>query len=812
MTLLSPYRVLDLTDDRGHLAGHILAMLGAEVIAVEPPGGQRARHQGPFVDDVADPERSLDHWAFNRGKASVVLDLGTAEGRSRLADLAAGADLLLTAGHPGEAEAAGYGYEALAARNPALVYVAMTPFGLTGPKAGWAATDVTIFASACTLALTGDEDRAPLRISLPQAWHHAAGDAAGAALIALWERNRSGVGQLVDVSAQASVLQASQSMVLAEPLGSPPTTRMAGGAKLPPLDLRLVWPCKDGNVTIAFLFGSSIGPFTARLMRWLHEEGFIDDATLAKDWVQFAMQVHEGTETVEEFERLKACLLRFCLTKTKAELLERALRERLLIAPVTTVADVSHSEQLASRDYWQDVEVPQAGRTVRFPGAFTKLSETPLPPLGPPPTLGAQTAAVLAEPPRSPALPADTRPAVPGELPLHGVKVLDFMWAMAGPAASRVLADYGATVVRVESEHKLEVARGLNPFVQGVPGADSSGLFLNMNSGKLGLALDLSKPEAREVILDLVRWCDVLCESFSPRAMEAWGLGYEQLREVNPDLIMVSSCLMGQTGPMRLYSGFGNLAAAISGFHYITGWPDRDPSGPFSAYTDYVSPRFTVAAVMAALDHRRRGGGGQYVDFSQAESAIHLLGPALLDYEVNGRVAERQGNRDRLMAPHGVYPAAGDDRWVAVAVEDDDRWRALSAELGRADLAGLSAQERLERADELDAVVAGWTSSQDEGAVQERLQALGIAAHVVQNTVECWHDPQLAHRGHFVTVDHALHGPVTVEASRFTFSRTPPTSYRPAPTLGQHAFEVLTELLGYDVERVADLAAAELLE
>jgi crotonobetainyl-CoA:carnitine CoA-transferase CaiB-like acyl-CoA transferase len=294
--------------------------------------------------------------------------------------------------------------------------------------------------------------------------------------------------------------------------------------------------------------------------------------------------------------------------------------------------------------------------------------------------------------------------------------------------------------------------------------------------------------------------------------MEAWGLGYEALREVNPDLIMVSSCLMGQTGPMRLYSGFGNLAAAISGFHYITGWADRDPSGPFSAYTDYVAPRFTVAAVLAALDHRARGGGGQYVDFAQAEAAIHLLGAPLLDHELHGRVAERRGNRDTWMSPHGVYPCLGDDRWVAIAVEDDAGWGALCAELGRDDLAGLSAAERVARADELDALVSAWTAPQEEGAVEERLQVLGIAAHVVQNTAECWADPQLAHRGHFVTTEHAVHGPVTVEGSRFVFSRTPPTTYRAAPTLGQDAFDVLTELLGYDVDRVADLAAAELLE
>jgi benzylsuccinate CoA-transferase BbsF subunit len=401
---------------------------------------------------------------------------------------------------------------------------------------------------------------------------------------------------------------------------------------------------------------------------------------------------------------------------------------------------------------------------------------------------------------------------VPGELPLAGLKILDFMWAMAGPAATRVLADYGATVVRVESERKLEVARTLQPFVGGVSGAESSGLFMNMNTGKLGLALDLSKPESRDVILDLVRWADVVCESFSPKAMKAWGLDYDQLREVNPQVIMLSSCLMGQTGPMAHFAGFGNLAAAISGFHNVTGWADRDPSGPFSAYTDYVSPRITVAVLLAALEHRRRTGQGQYIDFSQAEATLHLLGPALLDYGRNRRILGRHGNRDPYMAPHGAFPCIGRDRWVSIAVDSDAAWRELCAEMGRDDLAGLGTEERLRRVDELEELVAAWTAPQHEGDVERRVQARGIPAHVVANSPESWVDPQLAHRGHFVTVDHALHGEVTVEGTRWLFSRTPPTSYRAAPTLGQDAFAILSELLDYDVDRIADLAAAELLE
>ena len=369
MALLAPYRVIDLTDERGHLAGLILAQLGADVIAIEPPGGSRARRIGPFEGDEPGPERSFAHWSFNRGKRSVVLDIaGSDDDRRAFEGLVAGADILIDNAEPGLLESWGLGGEHLAALNPALVHVSITPFGQNGPKAGYAANDLVLMAAGGYLSLTGDDDRPPVRISLPQAWHHAAADAAGAAMIALWERQRSGQGQRVDVSAQSSLLQATQSMVLAAPYGAPIVVRIAGGVKLPPLDIRLIWPCKDGHVTIAFLFGTSIGPFTARLMEWVHAEGFCDDATLAKDWIGFAVKIDEGTETVEEFERVKACVAAFLVTKTKDELLEAALTRRLLIAPITTIADVAESPQLASRDYWQNLAVPGATTAGALPG------------------------------------------------------------------------------------------------------------------------------------------------------------------------------------------------------------------------------------------------------------------------------------------------------------------------------------------------------------------------------------------------------------------------------------------------------------
>ncbi len=827
--MLSSYRVLDLTDERGQLAGMILAQLGAEVIAVEPPGGSGSRRIGPFHHDVDDPERSLVHWAWNRGKRSVVLDLGHEADRERLRALAAGADVLLECSGPGKLAGLGLGPDELQALNPALVQVSISAFGATGPKATWAASDLTVAAASGHMALTGDPERAPLRISLPpQAWLQAAGEAAGAALLALTERRRSGLGQHVDVSAQLAMMASTQAYMLATLYDATPVKRAGGGANTGTTTVKLVWECADGHVSLTLLFGASLGPFARRLFDWMLEEGACTQADRDTDWINLGMQIHTGDVPVSEWERLKAVVAAFLLTRTKAELLQVALDRKLLFAPLATPGELCERKQLAVRGYWQDVEHPAPIGTIRYPGAMTKFSETPLTPLGPPPTIGQHTAEVLAEPVRRPAVvrsaPWADRAAGPSSpfvdgpdpRPLAGLRVVDLMWAVAGPTSTRTLADFGATVVRIETESSVDGSRTVGPFLHEEPGPDNTGIFQNMNAGKLGLALDLGRPEARDVVRDLVRWADVVTESFSPGAMARWGLGYASLREINPDIIMVSSCLMGQYGPLANYAGFGTMAAAICGFHHLTGWPDLAPVGPFSAYTDYVAPRFTVAALLAALDHRDRTGQGQHLDFSQAEASLHLLAPALLDYHVNGRVRERQGNDDDRFAPHGVYPCAGDDRWVAIACETDDQWRALAAELGLDPaLAGdptlTTAPGRRARRRELDAAVTAATHACPPADVEARLQRVGVPAHQVQNAPECTIDPQLEHLGHFVSVPHAVHGSHWVEGPRFRLSRTPGFVARAAPMVGEHAWEVLSGILGYDPDRIADLAAAELL-
>jgi crotonobetainyl-CoA:carnitine CoA-transferase CaiB-like acyl-CoA transferase len=386
--MLSPYRVLDLTNERGQLCGRILADLGADVVQIEPPGGSAVRRRGPFADDVPHPDRSLAWWAANRDKRGVTLDLDSARGQALLRRLAARADFLIESETPGVMAARGLAYEDLAAVNPRLVYVSITPFGQTGPKARWADGDLVLMAAAGPLLLTGDADRAPLRVSVPQAYAHAAAEAAGAALVANHERVRSGRGQHVDVSAQQAIALATQSYVLATAAGFIDVQRTSGGVRLGPWTVRFVFPASDGHVSITFLFGPSVGPFTRRLIHWIHEEGGCDDATRDKDWIGFFDRMLQGEETIEELERIKDVVAAFTRTKTKAELLDAALTRDLLIAPVATTREVVEHPQLAARGYWQPVAHPELGRDVAYPGPFARLGATPIHYRRRPPTVG----------------------------------------------------------------------------------------------------------------------------------------------------------------------------------------------------------------------------------------------------------------------------------------------------------------------------------------------------------------------------------------------------------------------------------------
>lgn len=402
------------------------------------------------------------------------------------------------------------------------------------------------------------------------------------------------------------------------------------------------------------------------------------------------------------------------------------------------------------------------------------------------------------------------------KLVFEGLKVADFSWVGVGPMTMRFLADHGATVVRVETISRPDALRLSPPYKDNEPGIDRSHVWANFNTNKYGMSLNLSHPGARDVALRLVEWADVVAESFTPGTMKDWGLDYETISKIRPDIVMFSTCQQGQTGPYARYAGYGPLSTALAGFHNVTGWPDREPVGPFGAYTDFLCPPMAITAVLAALDYRRRTGQGQYLDLSQFDCSLHYLAPMILDYTVNGRILTRMGNRDSQACPHGVYPCAGDDKWIAIAVTNDAQWAGLCRVLGCEDwlsdanfatfLTRKANEELLDRL--LAELTARWTAEN----LMEQLQAAGVPAGAVRTLGDLYRDPQLAHRGHHVEFNHTETGPTKYDGNAFRLSKTPSQARLAPPCLGEHTDKVLREFLGYGDEEVFELLTSGALD
>ena len=397
----------------------------------------------------------------------------------------------------------------------------------------------------------------------------------------------------------------------------------------------------------------------------------------------------------------------------------------------------------------------------------------------------------------------------------EGLRVLELGAGAAGPVATRYLADHGARVVKIESATRPDFMRLVQYRKDDPHGLDAQPLYVLMNPNKQGVAIDLSRPEGVQLALRLVDWADVVAENFSPRAMAKWGLDWESLRRRKPGLVMVSSCLFGQTGPQRDYPGFGGQGSALAGFNHLTGWLDRAAVGPSGTITDSLSPRYVACLIAAALLHRERTGEGQYLDVSQIETGIYSLSEMIVRRSANGELMARQGNRCEYAAPHGIYPCRGDDAWIAIAVFSDPEWRLLRRLMGNPPFAQdpryAGAAGRLEHADELDAALAGWTRGHDAHELAERLQRGGLEAGAVQDVAELNRDPQLEHRGHFRELRHEYLGPMRFESYAIRLSESPPELRTPGPKLGEHTREVLCGCLGLSDEEIDRLAAAGVL-
>jgi len=396
------------------------------------------------------------------------------------------------------------------------------------------------------------------------------------------------------------------------------------------------------------------------------------------------------------------------------------------------------------------------------------------------------------------------------KLPLEGVRVADFTWIGAGAFTTKLLADFGAQVIKIESAERLDALRGSRPFRDGKPGVNRSGYFADRNSSKRGITLNLKNPKGQEFARRLIARSDVVANNFSPGVMEKFGLGYDAVRRIRPDIVYVSMSMQGAAGPDHKYLGFGLTIGALTGLQYLSGLPECEPAGTGTNFPDHIpNPCHAAFAVLAALFHRRRTGEGQFIDLAQTEPMISLLGPTILNYTVNGDLSERNGNMRLPRVPHGVYPCAGEDRWIAISAWTDQAWDSLVRVLGFpnwADRELSSAEKRLARRKEIDAGIAEVTRLREADELMTALQSEGVPAGVVRSAADViLSDPQLRHRGHWVHLNHQEMGRSLYNAPPFRMSGVDAVPRTPAPLLGEHTAEICREVFELADDEIASL-------
>ncbi len=829
---LAGIRVIDLSTALSELAGRTLAQLGADVVKVEIAGcTDQARHLPPFGADGS----SL-YWQFvGQGKRLLQIPADARDLVAQVHRLLDGADILIESLSAAHREQLQLLPAQLLARHPTLVGVSVSAFGLSGPRAHEPANELTLEAASGFMSVNGDPDRAPLPQGFPQAAFHAGVQAAADALIALEARRRTGEGQHIDVSTQATMIAGLQTsgFSAAATLRARNPHEAGDDRGLPMKDLYralmpMAAPCKDGFVTFSFA-GYALGEQSfEKTLNWMLAEGWQLPATGNKTVSNWRQKLEAGTLPADTVTALVEQLRAFLLTKTKAQLMQFALAEKVLMAPSSTITDLLVDVQLRTRGAFVELNGRQS------PGVPFNMSRTPLRTAAAPLTHN-QTAAIAEHAPRTIAL-ADQNAAahLAAHGALAGLKVIDFSWALAGPITTRTLADHGATVIRIESRRRLDVARGMPPLTKLDDGSSYSHAFGTANTSKQSVTLDLTTDEGRALVQRLIDWADVVVENFTPGVMQRLGLDFETLCRTRPGLIMLSSSMYGGNGPGARYAGFGTQGSALAGLHAITGWPDRVPTGPSGAYTDVIAPRFSVAALMAALHHRHNTGEGQHIELSQVECALQFIGPLVLygqrvlagelvlvgqsadSAEHSAAMQSAHGTDSDRYAPHGVYAAQDHERYVALAVETADEWTALAAVVQLPDIsAQLDARAHMNarrglRA-QVDRAVGDWIAQRPAADAARDLRAADVPASLVCRPTDLLTDAQLLHRGYLAEMDVPGRGATTIEMHPSTFSMTPSRVRLPPPVLGQHTDEVLRDLLGLSTDAIGTLRNAHVL-
>jgi len=819
---LEGVKVLEL----GHMvsaayATKLMADLGADVIKVEEPDGDRARQRGPFPQGIVDPEQSGLFLYLNSNKRGCTFDLR--QDRDKLADLVAWADLLIHNYPPAQMAALGIDYHTFRALNPRLVMCTITPFGLTGPYKDYKAYELTTAHGGGWGWLgPGGSDRPdlpPLKAAGHQADFQGGLAAATAALSAYFHALRTGEGEHIDLASQAYIASFLELNVIYY------TYQGLIGSRL---GKRLLYPwgifeCQDGLMFLA----------VAEEDQWQRLLALMG----TPEWSTW--EIFQGVVNRTKNQDVLKMYLTEWMKEWRVEDLFRAGQEqRICFAPVFSMADLARQDQLHARHFFVDVAHPRAG-TLKHLGAPYQLHDPWWAIRRAAPLLGEHNEEVKASlrPVKASLKQVKTSPeqvttspagserlrtpdsglrTVNPRLPLAGIRVADFSWVWAGPFCTMHLAHLGAEVIKIESHTRLDLTRRLPFYPKDVePGINRCALFNQWNQGKKSVLLNLTSAQGIAIAKELVTKSDIIVENFATGVMDHLGLGYEELKKLKPDLIMASISGYGHTGPRRHYLAYGPAIAPLTGLSSLTGYVGGSPQEVGISYGDPNSGIHAAVAVCAALAARQRTGRGQHIDVSLWETMEALVAEGWMDYVMNGVQPPRQGNRDPWMAPHDCFRCAGEDDWVTIACATEAEWRALCQAIGQPRLADdarfHTARARKANEDELDKLITEWTVQRDKWEVTRLLQAAGVAAFPSMTSRDLVEDAHLNERGFFARLAHPEVGVRTHTGIPWLLTRAPNGVRAPAPVLGQDTDQVMQYILGYSEARIAQLKEEKVL-
>ena len=783
---LAGIRVVDQADENGELCGRLLADLGAEVIRVEPPGGAASRLIPPFHG-----ETSLYFTVRNLGKKSVTLDMESADGRRRLDSLLDAADVWIESHRPGRLEALGVNRREVLERHPGLVITSITGFGLTGPYRDYAATDAVLVAMSGLLFRSGVPGKPPLLAPGAITYDIAGTTAAFATVAALWDRTKTGRGQHLDVSVMEAAAQTSDWA-----LPNFTATKSRGGSyyeiRSGSAPVYTMYPCADGYVRLIILH-----PRQWRAMRaWLGEPQVLQPEHFDHLLGRMSIQA----------DILDPMYAEFFKDKTKLELAREAQRRGLAMTPVLSPDEVLAADHFAARKTFREAEVAD-GVNGRVADGFFVLDGRRLGFTRRAPAVGEHDRETLA-----PVAQATPRPrTLPNaRYPFTGLRVLDFGIGGVGVEAGRLLAEYGADVIKIET-------RAYPDFIRMIAGSEMSPSFASSSRCKRSFGVNLRTERGLEIMKRMVAVSDVVIENSSVGTMEKIGLGFEQMREINPRIVLVSSQLMGATGPWKDWIGFGPNSRTAGAMTYLWNFPEGGmPPGSGAIHPDHLAGRMLALGATATLLARERRGAGGHLEVAQVEVIIGLLADLMLKAALEPGSVGPQGNQSDRGAPWGVYPCAGSERWCVVTVRNDDDWRRFRAALGEPDWARArqyeTARGRIEARAELDRRVTEWTSARTDREVTEILQRAGVPAGFMMYASDMPADPHLLARGYPQQVSQPGVGAMMFEGPAFHATSIPEAIVAPAPALGEHTREICRTILRMEDAEVSKLVAEGVLE